>query len=116
MRRALAVLVALALLAPAAAAVATDRLSRVEELRGVLSATGETDPAELDAALAALFALADDEIVENLRAGEPFGSTAFIQERLDAFMAAWGGAAFRVHRLGGDSRAGALTVGVFTLP
>ena len=47
-------------------AVATDRLSRVEELRGVLAATGETAPADLDAALAALFSLADDEIIENL--------------------------------------------------
>ena len=91
-------------------------MSRVEALRGVLATTGETAPADLDAALAALFALADDEIIENLGAGEPFASTAFIQERLDAFMAAWGGAGFRVHRLGAGGGTGALTVGVFTLP
>jgi hypothetical protein len=116
MRRAWAVLVALMLVSAAGDGGATDRLSRVEELRGVLSTTGETAPADLDAALAALFALADDEIIENLRAGEPFASAAFIQERLDAFMAAWGGAGFRVHRLGAGGGTGALTVGVFTLP
>jgi|KBSSwiStaDraftv2_1062776.scaffolds.fasta_scaffold31308_2 hypothetical protein len=111
-----AVLAALILVSAATDGGAIDRLSRVEELRGVLSATGETAPAELDAALAMLFSLADDEIIENLAAGEPFASTAFIQERLDAFMAAWGGAGFRVHRLGAAGGTGALTVGVFTLP
>jgi hypothetical protein len=116
MRGARAVLVALMLVSAAASGAATDRLSRVEALRAVLAATGETAPADLDAALAALFALADDEIIENLGAGEPFASTAFIQERLDAFMAAWGGAAFRVHRVGAGGGTGALTVGVFTLP
>ena len=116
MRRACAALVALVLIIAAVDGGAGDRLTRVEELRGVLSATGETTPAELDAALAALFALADDEIIENLGAGEPFASTAFIQERLDAFMAAWGGASFRVHRLGAGGGVGALIVGVFTLP
>jgi hypothetical protein len=116
MRRAWVALVALMLVSAAADGGASDRLSRVEELRGVLSATGETAPADLDAALAALFALADDEIIENLGAGEPFASTAFIQERLDAFMATWGGAGFRVHRLGTGGGTGALTIGVFTLP
>jgi hypothetical protein len=116
MRGAWAVLVALMLVSAADDGGAADRLSGVEELRGVLSTTGETAPADLDAALAALFALADDEIIENLRAGEPFASTAFIQERLDAFMAAWGGASLRVQRLGTGGESGALTVGVFTLP
>ena len=46
-----------------------------------------------------LFALADEEIVENLATGGPFASPDFIQERLEAFMSAWGGASFRVHRL-----------------
>jgi hypothetical protein len=116
MRGAWAVLVALMSMGAAADGGATDRLSRVEALRGVLATTGETAPADLDAALGALFSLADDEIIENLGAGEPFASTAFIQERLDAFMAAWGGAGFRVHRLGAGGGTGALTVGVFTLP
>jgi hypothetical protein len=116
MRGAWAVLAALMSMSAAADGGATDRLSRVEALRGVLATTGETAPADLDAALAALFSLADDEIIENLGAGEPFASTAFIQERLDAFMAAWGGASFRVHRLGAGGGTGALTVGVFTLP
>jgi hypothetical protein len=116
MRGAWAVLVALMSMVATADGGATDRLSSVEALRGVLATTGETAPADLDAALAALFSLADDEIIENLGAGEPFASTAFIQERLDAFMGAWGGASFRVHRLGADGGTGALTVGVFTLP
>ena len=116
MRGAWAVLVALMLVSAAADGGAIDRLSSVEALRGILATTGETAPADLDAALAALFSLADDEIIENLGAGEPFASTAFIQERLDAFMAAWGGASFRVHRLGAGGGTGALTVGVFTLP
>lgn len=105
-------LVALALLADSAGAA--DRLMRVRELGRVLSDSGETSPSDAEAALAELFSLADDEIVENLRAGEPFASTAFIQERLDSFMSTWGGAGFRVHRLGDGPRA--LTVGVFALP
>jgi len=105
---------ALMLVGSGPSAEAVDRLSRIEELRGVLSATGETSPAEMDAALAELFALADDEILDNLRAGEPFASAAFLQERLDGFMAAWGGAGFRIQRLGAGGTA--ITVGVFTLP
>lgn len=105
-------MVVLALLADSASAA--DRLARVRELSRALSDTGETSPSDADAALGELFSLADDEIVENLRAGEPFASPAFIQERLDSFMSTWGGAGFRVHRLGDGPRA--LTVGVFSLP
>src|SRR5262245_48691422 len=116
MRGAWAGLVTLMLAGTAGSGVdAVDRLSQVEELRSVLSATGETSPGEMDAAVAALFALADDEIIENLRAGEPFASAAFLQERLDGFVAAWGGASFLVQRLGAGP-SGALTIGVFTLP
>ena len=93
-----------------------DRLSRVGALRPILSGVSESAPADVDAAVAELFALADDEIVENLGAGGPFASTGFIQERLDAFMAAWGGAGFRVHGLGPEGTAGSLTLGVFSLP
>ena len=117
MRGAWAVLVALVLLGAAADGGGDRPACRASKrCAGVLATTGETAPADVDAALAALFALADDEIIENLGAGEPFASTAFIQERLDAFMAAWGGAGFRVHRLGAGGGTGALTVGVFTLP
>src|SRR5262245_17606830 len=115
MRGAWAGLVALMLAGTTGSGAAADRLSQVEALRPVLSATGEASPDEVDAAVAALFALADDEIIENLRAGEPFASTAFLQERLDNFMTAWGGASFLVHRLGAGA-SGAVTVGVFTLP
>jgi hypothetical protein len=40
-----------------------------------------------------------------------FASPEFLQERLDAFSQAWGGSAFRVVRLSGDT----LTVGIFQL-
>lgn len=94
-----------------------DRLSRFRELSHLLSDAGDAPvPVDPDAALAEMFALVDDEILENLKTGEPFASPAFIQERLDAFMAAWGGAAFRVHRAGRATDSPSLTVGVFTVP
>lgn len=95
-------------------AAGADRLIRVRELGAALSTEADTPAADREAALSELFALADDEIVESLRAGEPFASAAFIQERLDSFMSTWGGAGLRVHRLGDGTRA--VTVGVFTLP
>ena len=55
------------------------------------------------------YALLDEEIVESLGSGGVFASTAFLQDRLDAFSDAWGGAAVRIVRLG------QLTVGVFQL-
>jgi hypothetical protein len=116
MRRAWVAALALVLVSLPVDGGTADRLSRVDELRPVLSGAGEAPPGDVDAAVAELFALADDEIVENLVAGEPFASTGFIQERLDAFMAAWGGAGFRVHRLGREGKAGSLTLGVFSLP
>jgi len=116
MRRAWTVLMALVLLGAPAADGAGDRLSRVDELRPILSGTGDAPPAEVDAAVAELFALADEEIVENLAAGGPFASPDFIQERLEAFMSAWGGASFRMHRLAFARAPTSLTVGVFAVP
>jgi len=108
---------ALVLVAHAAEGVPGDRLTRFAELGRLVSGGAET-PTELDAeaALAELFALADDEIVENLTSGEPFASVAFLQERLDAFMATWGGAGFRVQRVGRPGAGAPLTIGLFTVP
>ncbi len=116
MRRARVAALALVLVSLPVDGGTADRLSRVGELRPILSGVSEAAPTDVDAAVAELFALADDEIVENLGAGGPFASTGFIQERLDAFMAAWGGAGFRVHGLGPEGKAGSLTLGVFSLP
>src|SRR5215831_3824769 len=55
------------------------------------------------------------ELGENLTSGEPFASVAFLQERLDAFMATWGGAGFRVQRVGRPGAGAPLTIGLFTV-
>jgi len=80
-------------------ALASDRLSAAQVLDG-------------DAATEAYreaYALLDEEVVESLGSGSVFASVGFLQERLDAFGDAWGGAAVRVTRLG------RFTVGVFQL-
>src|SRR5262245_58189821 len=113
----IALLLAVGAAAHVAADRAEDRLTRFSELGRLLSGSNEAEgPVDSDAALAELFALADAEIVENLRAGEPYASAPFIQERLDAFMAAWGGARLRIHRLGRTGEATPLTIGVFAVP
>jgi hypothetical protein len=76
----------------------SDRLSGVQILdAGSAEAYGEA------------YRLLDEEIVESLGSGGVFASTAFLQDRLDAFSDAWGGAAVRIVKLG------SLTVGVFQL-
>jgi len=64
--------------------------------------------------LSELFALVDDEVHDNLASGPPFSSAAFIQERLNAFGDAWGGAAFKVVSVGRGTRAPAMVV-LFTV-
>jgi hypothetical protein len=93
-----------------AAGPVPDRLERFrarasERLSGaqVLDADAATE------AYREAYALLDEEIVESLGSGSVFASIGFLQERLDAFSDAWGGAAVRVVRLG------RLTVGVFQI-
>src|SRR5262249_26285947 len=43
-----------------------------------------------------LFAVVDDEILDNLRSGGIFASAEFIQDRVKAFSDEWGGVAFAV--------------------
>jgi hypothetical protein len=87
-----------------------DRLERFREIASDrLSAVQVLDAASAAQAYREAYALLDEEIVESLGSGGVFASTAFLQDRVDAFGDAWGGAAARIVRLG------SLTVGVFQL-
>src|SRR5207237_4056918 len=87
-----------------------DRLERFRALvSDRLSAAQILDAGASAEAYREAYALLDEEIVESLGSGSVFASVGFLQERLDAFSDAWGGAAVRVVRLG------RLTVGVFQL-
>ena len=85
--------------ARARAGGASDRLERFRELASSRLALGDldADPAE---AYREIYALLDDEIVDSLASGGVFASSEFLQDRLDAFGDAWGGAQFRLTRLG----------------
>ena len=87
-------LLALALTVTVATAGPTDRLDQFREIAGRYAEA--TDAGTDGALLSGLFEVADAEISENLGSGPPFSSAAFIQERLNAFSDAWGGAAFKV--------------------
>src|SRR5690348_14121115 len=106
-------LVGLLVMAGAAAATATDSGDRLDRFRELahrklgLAQIGDTeDPAE---AFREIYALLDDEIVESLASGGPFASVEFLQDRLDTFAEAWGGASLRIVRSQG------LLVGAFML-
>jgi hypothetical protein len=108
-----ALVAGLVLLAGAGAAGAAGRLDRLERFRelaasrlGFAQIIDEESPAE---AYREIYALLDDEIVESLVSGGPFAALPFLQDRLDSFGEAWGGAALRMVRAGG------LLVGAFTL-
>jgi hypothetical protein len=99
--RVAAVLLGLAALGPGAlgAAGLPDRLERFRELalsrQRLLQADADV-PAD---AYREMYALLDEEIVENLATGGPFASAGFLQDRLDAFGEAWGAAALGVVRV-----------------
>jgi hypothetical protein len=104
----LAAIVAVA--TPALGAGDTDRLDQFRALAvRTLGAGPPVDSEQAAAALREMWALLDEEIVESLGAGGVFASLPFLQERLDGFADAWGGASFRLHRFG------PLTVGAFQL-
>lgn len=102
----------LAALAGSAAGAADggDRLERFRELAasrlGLVQLVDADTPAE---SLRDIYALLDDEVVDNLAAGGPFASLAFLQDRLDAFAEVWGGASLKLVRTGG------VLLGAFTL-
>jgi hypothetical protein len=88
---------------------ASDRLERFRELassRLALGDLGADNPSEV---YRDIYALLDDEIVDSLASGGVFASSEFLQDRLDAFGDAWGGAQFRLTRLG------PLVIGAFRL-
>jgi len=96
--------------AGAAPGMENDRLERFRTLaasRLALVGTEEGDRAQ--EALREMYAILDEEIVESLQSGSVFTSLEFLQDRLDGFADAWGGASFRLRRLG------RLTVGAFQL-
>jgi len=88
---------------------APDRLERFRELASSRLALGDLDPGNPADTYRDLYALLDDEVVESLASGGLFASSEFLQDRLDAFGDAWGGASFKLTRLG------RLVVGAFRL-
>ncbi|HEU5320626.1 MAG TPA: hypothetical protein VFX28_07475, partial [Methylomirabilota bacterium] len=113
LRRAWVLALALAVAWPAGAlsgGSVPDRLQRFRELvTARLDLVNDLEADDAAAAYGDVYALLDEEIVENLASGGVFASLGFLQDRLDAFAEAWGGAAIRVHRLG------PLLVGAFEL-
>ena len=88
---------------------APDRLERFRELVSSRLALGDLDAGNPAEDYRDIYALLDDEIVESLASGGVFASSEFLQDRLDAFGDAWGGAQFKLTRLG------RLVVGAFRL-
>lgn len=108
--RASAALVVLALTAATAGAAPADRLERFRALAGGgLSLAQVVDSDAAVDAYREAYALIDDEIVDSLASGSVFASTEFLQDRLDGFAEAWGGASLRL------TPVGRLLVGAFTL-
>jgi hypothetical protein len=86
---------------PAGAGGSIDRLERFRDLAGNRNATlqiGASSRSSEDER--EIYALLDEEIVQNLASGGLFASAGFLQERLEGFAEAWGGAAFRALRVG----------------
>jgi hypothetical protein len=78
-----------------------DRLDRFRDLAGQRLATGEMDTSARSADdEREIYALLDEEIVQNLGSGGLFASAGFLQDRLDSFAETWGGATFRAMRVG----------------
>jgi hypothetical protein len=92
----------------ASPAAAQDGLERFRELAARIG------PAPTEDAVGALYRLVDEEILASLAGGGFFASPDIIQDRLEGFNSAWGGARFRVVRLGGDG-ARAVTVALYGL-
>jgi hypothetical protein len=107
-----ALVVGLGVLAAAGLVAAAERGDRLDRFRELAASRLGLAQIEVDAPVEAyreIFAILDDEMVENLAAGGPFASLAFMQVRLDAFADAWGGATLRL------VPAGDLLVGAFVL-
>lgn len=104
----------LAVLAVVAPAGAQDRLERFRALAREQLATA-ADAAERERVVGRLYELVDAEVLDSLHGGGPFAAPAFIRERLDALMEAWGGVTLRMLRVPGAGGRAPLTVGLYTL-
>jgi len=88
----------------------SDRLDRFRTLAATHLSIAELVDADRAAeAYREIYALLDDEVVDSLASGGVFATPAFLQDRLDGFAEAWGGAWLRLHRVG------SLTIGTFQL-
>jgi hypothetical protein len=95
---------------PAQAAGPADRLDRFRTLAASrLSLVEAQDPERAAETYREIYGLVDEEIVESLASGSVFATPAFLQDRLDGFAEAWGGAFLKL------SRVGRFTVGAFAL-
>jgi len=86
---------------PRAAGPTVDRLDRFRELAHAGVTTAGAGAERVHRVSRELYELLDGEIVDSLASGGVFASEAFLQDRLDAFSEAWGGAALRVIKTGG---------------
>jgi hypothetical protein len=94
-------LAALVVAAPGTVSPSGGRLDRFRELAASgLSVAQLLHADTLTDAHREIYALLDEEIVESLASGGVFASAPFLQDRLDAFGEAWGGAAIRIARVG----------------
>jgi len=94
----------------AQAAGPADRLDRFRTLAASrLSLVEAQDPERAAETYREIYGLVDEEIVESLASGSVFATPAFLQDRLDGFADAWGGAFLRL------TRVGRFTVGAFAL-
>lgn len=85
----------------AGAAPAADRLERFREIALARLAVVEDTGGALDPSVQGeIDAILDGEVLDSLRTGGPYASVEFIQERLDSFSEAWGGASLRIQSLG----------------
>ncbi len=83
----------------------------LESFRALAARVG---PSPAEDAVAALYRLVDEEILASLSVGGFFAAPDIIQDRLEGFNSAWGGARFRVLRVGGEGRR-AVTVALYGL-
>ena len=91
----------LAVATTATAAAGPDRLERFRDIAQSGLATIDVAGAErAGAALREIYELLDEEIVESLGSGGVFASQAYLQDRLDAFNAAWGATVLKLVKLG----------------
>jgi len=106
--------VAVLLAGVAAPALAADRLDRFRTVARERLAVAADGP-ERERAIGELYEVVDAEVLDSLRADEPFSSLVFLRERLDGLTEAWGGASLRLVRVPGAGGRPAFTLGLYGL-